>query len=67
MVRQRTKRKAVDKNGKILIKINKKFFRPMDINNLVGDTSKVRKKLNWKPKKKLNELIKEMILYEKEI
>ena len=38
----------------------------LDINNLVGDTSKARKKLNWKPKKKLNDLIKEMILYEKE-
>ena len=61
------KEKAVDKNGKVLIKIDKKLFRPLDINNLIGDTFKVRKKLNWKPKKKIGELIKEMILYEKKI
>ena len=61
------KEKAMDKNGKILIKIDKKLFRPLDINNLIGDTFKVRKKLKWKPKKKIDELIKEMILYEKKI
>ena len=59
------KEKAMDKNGKILIKIHKKLFRPMDITDLVGDTYKARKKLNWKPKKKLSGLIKDMILYEK--
>ena len=61
------KEKAMDKNGKILIKIHKKLFRPMDITDLVGDTYKARKKLNWKPKKKLNGLINDMILYEKKI
>ena len=59
------KEKAVDKNGKVLIKIDKNFFRPLDINNLIGDTSKARRKLKWKPKNNLNELIKDMILYEK--
>ena len=59
------KEKAINEDKKILIKISKKFFRPMDINDLVGDTSKARKKLKWKPKKNINELIKDMILYEK--
>ena len=39
----------------------------MDITDLIGDTYKARKKLNWKPKKKLNVLINDMILYEKKI
>ena len=39
----------------------------MDIIDLLGDTYKARKKLNWKPKKKLSGLIKDMILYEKKI
>ena len=56
--------KAVDKNGKILIKINKKLFRPLDITNLIGDTLKAKKKLNWKPKSGLSELIKDMISFE---
>jgi len=58
------KEKAIDENGKILIKISKKFFRPLDINNLVGDTYKVRKKLKWKPKNNINQLIEDMINYE---
>ena len=59
------KEKAINEDKKILIKISKKFFRPMDINDLVGETYKARNILKWKPKKNINELIKDMILYEK--
>ncbi len=59
------KEKATNKDKKVIIRINKKFFRPMDINHLVGETYKARKKLKWKPKRSINELIKDMILYEK--
>jgi len=61
------KEKAVNENGKIIIKISKNFFRPLDINNLVGDTYKARKKLKWKPKNDLKELIKEMVNYEEKL
>ena len=61
------KEKALNANGKIIIKISKKFFRPLDINNLVGDTYKARKKLKWKPKNDLKELIKEMVNYEEKL
>tara|TARA_B100000700_G_C14943866_1_gene808140 strand:- start:71 stop:1093 length:1023 start_codon:yes stop_codon:yes gene_type:complete len=56
--------KAIDKNGKILIKVNKKLFRPLDVTNLIGDTIKAKKILKWTPRKNLNELIKDMILFE---
>jgi GDPmannose 4,6-dehydratase len=54
-----------DSKGRILININKFFFRPLDVNNLFGDPSKAIRKLKWKRKYDINALIKDMILYEK--
>ena len=47
--------------GKIVIRIDPRYFRPTEVEQLLGDASKARKKLNWKPKTTLNELISEMI------
>tara|TARA_B100001121_G_scaffold306597_1_gene326392 strand:+ start:47 stop:595 length:549 start_codon:yes stop_codon:yes gene_type:complete len=44
-----------------VIKIDKKYFRPNEVDNLVGNSSKAKKILNWKPKTKINELIAEMM------
>ena len=51
------------KNNKknILIKIDKSYFRPLEVDYLRGDSKKAFKKLNFKPKYNLNSLIKEMI------
>ena len=48
-------------NNKTIIKINPKFFRPSEVNILIGDYSKAKKELNWKPKTDLKKLIKIMI------
>jgi len=56
--------KAFDENGKVIIKIDKKYFRPTEVDALLGDASKARKILAWKPKVNIHELIKEMISYE---
>ena len=48
------------KNMKV-IKIDKKYFRPNEVENLIGDFSKSKKVLNWKPKTSIDDLIKEMI------
>ena len=48
-------------NGKIIVKINPKFFRPAEVNILKGDASKAKKKLKWVPKTNLDQLIKIMI------
>jgi GDPmannose 4,6-dehydratase len=54
--------RLVDKiSKKIIIKINKKFFRPAEVNMLIGSSEKAKKELNWKPKTNINELIKIMI------
>ncbi len=50
-----------DQNGKKIIIINEKFFRPKEINELRGDYSKARKILGWKPKTTFKELVKMMV------
>ena len=48
------------KTNKVIVKINKKYFRPAEVHFLRGDNTKARKKLNWKPKTSFDELIKIM-------
>ncbi len=48
-------------NGKIVVRIDPKYFRPSEVDTLLGDPSKAHKKLGWKPKYSLEELVKEMI------
>ncbi len=49
------------KIGMTVIKIDKKYFRPNEVDNLVGNSSKAKKILNWKPKTNIYELIAEMM------
>lgn len=49
------------KNKKIIIKINPKYYRPAEVDYLKGSSNKARKILRWKPKKNIDQLIKEMI------
>lgn len=54
--------KGIDaKTGKILIKINPKFYRPAEVDLLIGDASKANEILGWKPKTTLEELCDMMI------
>jgi GDPmannose 4,6-dehydratase len=46
------------------VKIDKSFIRPVDVDLLVGDSSKARKKLAWKTKVSFNELVKIMVEYD---
>jgi len=55
------KEKAYNINNQPIIECDKNYFRPLDVNTLLGDARKARKKLNWKPKINLNALIDEMI------
>jgi len=43
------------------VKVDKRFFRPLDVPVLVGDYSKAEKKLVWKPKTRFNELVETMV------
>tara|TARA_A100001011_G_C14315865_1_gene847953 strand:+ start:4143 stop:5189 length:1047 start_codon:yes stop_codon:yes gene_type:complete len=55
------KEKAYNDKGYPIIECDKNYFRPLDVNTLLGDSKKARKKLNWKPKINLSSLIDEMI------
>ena len=57
--------KAYSKDGKVIIEIDKKYFRPTEVNSLLGSSIKARRVLKWKPKMNLEMLIKDMIRYEK--
>jgi len=43
------------------VKVDKRFFRPIDVNYLCGDSSKAKEKLNWKPKIKFDKLVEIMV------
>ena len=47
--------------NKIIIECDKSYFRPLDVNTLLGDAKKARVKLKWKPKINVKNLIQEMV------
>lgn len=51
---------ALDEHGKIIVKVNKKFYRPAEVHHLLGDSRKARRVLHWKPKVAFEELVKIM-------
>jgi GDPmannose 4,6-dehydratase len=48
-------------NNKIIIEIDKKYFRPTEVESLKGNYAKAKKKLGWKPKHNIISLVKDMI------
>ena len=55
------KEKGYNSTGLPIIECDKNYFRPLDVNSLLGDAKKARSKLKWKPKENLSSLIDEMI------
>ena len=49
--------KGVDKNGRILVEIDKNYFRPTEVDYLIGDAGKAEKELGWKAKTKFEDLV----------
>ena len=49
------------KTGRELIFVSEKYFRPAEVEELLGDSTKVRTELGWKPKYSFDELVKEMV------
>ncbi|OIO19901.1 MAG: GDP-mannose 4,6-dehydratase [Candidatus Magasanikbacteria bacterium CG_4_10_14_0_8_um_filter_32_14] len=55
------KEKGIDKKtGKTLIEIDEKYFRPAEVDILLGDATKAKEKLGWEPKTRFKELVKIM-------
>ena len=54
-------KKGFDQFGKCIVKVDPKYFRPTEVESLVGDASKAIRKLGWEPKTKFKDLVKEMV------
>ena len=54
--------KGIDKRtGKTIVKVGKRYFRPTEVDTLLGDARKAKKILKWKPKITFNQMVKEMV------
>ncbi|XP_074605412.1 GDP-mannose 4,6 dehydratase [Brevipalpus obovatus] len=47
--------------GKVRVRVDSKYFRPSEVEFLLGDATKAREKLNWKPKVSFLEMVREML------
>tara|TARA_B100001057_G_scaffold476895_1_gene545475 strand:- start:1959 stop:2996 length:1038 start_codon:yes stop_codon:yes gene_type:complete len=61
------KEKCVNDKNEPIIEINKKYFRPLEVDTLLGDSRKAKKKLKWKPKFNIKQLVNEMVQSELQI
>ena len=53
--------------GQIIIKIDPRYFRPTEVESLLGDASKAKRELGWEPKISFDALVKEMVLADLEV
>jgi GDPmannose 4,6-dehydratase len=54
-------------DGQVIVEVDPDYFRPTEVDLLIGDASKANEKLGWKPRYNLQELIKEMMASDLEI
>lgn len=52
---------GTDQNGNVIIKVDPRYFRPTEVETLLGDATKARQKLGWTPKISFGELVAEMV------
>jgi GDPmannose 4,6-dehydratase len=55
------------KEGQVIIRIDPRYFRPTEVESLLGDPSKAKKELGWEPKTTFEELVEEMVLADLEV
>jgi len=50
------------KEGCIVVEVDPKYYRPTEVELLIGDATKAREKLNWRPNFNLDQLIEQMVM-----
>ena len=53
--------KGYDQNGNCIVEVDPRYFRPTEVETLLGDASKAREKLGWEPKITFEEMVQEMM------
>jgi GDPmannose 4,6-dehydratase len=56
-----SKRTKGPQEGNVIVRVDSRYFRPTEVNSLLGDASKAHRQLNWKPKISFENLVTEMI------
>ncbi|WP_262966475.1 GDP-mannose 4,6-dehydratase [Methylobacter psychrophilus] len=52
---------GTDQNGKVIVEVDPRYFRPTEVETLLGDPSKAKEKLGWTPQTSFEELVSEMV------
>ena len=52
---------GVDSNGRTVVRVDPRYFRPTEVETLLGDPAKAHAKLGWKPRIRFEEMVKEMV------
>ena len=53
--------KGYDQHGRCIVAVDPRYFRPTEVDSLLGDATKAREKLGWQPKTSFKELVAEMV------
>ena len=53
--------RALDANGKVVVSVDPRYFRPTEVETLLGDPSKAHRELGWKPETTFDQLVQEMV------
>ena len=56
--------KCYDQDGNCIVQCDKAYFRPLEVDTLLGNSNKAKKELKWKPKTSIKMLVKEMVDFE---
>jgi GDPmannose 4,6-dehydratase len=63
-----TQERGMDrKTGEVLVKVDPRYFRPAEVDLLIGDSSKARDRLGWSPKTQFHELVRLMVAHDLEL
>ena len=58
--------KCFDQNGNCIVACSKEYFRPLEVDTLLGNAKKAKKELNWRPKSSIKDLVTEMVNFDLE-
>jgi GDPmannose 4,6-dehydratase len=50
------------KKGDVVVEVDPRYFRPTEVDNLLGDSSKARSRLNWEPETSFNDMVSQMVM-----
>ena len=58
---RRQREHGVDARGRVVVRLDPRYLRPAEVDSLLGDAAKARRKLGWKPRVRFRELVAEMV------